>query len=68
MTRSQIQAKYGSAGLAEYDKRKAQGESDDFILSALIGFATDSAILGGLLGGDIVGGIVGDLFDGDLFD
>jgi hypothetical protein len=40
----------------------------DFILSAVIGAATDSALLGGLLGGDMTGGILGDMLDGDLFD
>lgn len=44
-------------------------EDNSFLVSTLIGAATDSALLGGLLGGDIVGGILGDvLFDGDLFD
>lgn len=43
-------------------------EDDSFLVSAIIGAATDSSLLGGLLGGDIVGGIVGDLLDGDLFD
>lgn len=43
-------------------------DTGDFIISAAIGAATDSALLGGLLGGDMLGGIVGDLFDGDLFD
>ena len=43
-------------------------EDDSFLVSTLIGMATDSAILGGLLGGDIVGGILGDSLDGDLFD
>lgn len=39
-----------------------------FLVSAIIGSATDSALLGGLLGGDIGGGILGDILDGDLFD
>jgi hypothetical protein len=40
----------------------------DFLSSAAIGYATDNALLGGLLGGDMLGGLVGDLFsDGDLF-
>ena len=40
----------------------------DFVSSAAIGYATDNALLGGLLGGDMLGGLVGDLFsDGDLF-
>jgi len=43
-------------------------EDDSFLVSAIIGAATDSSIIGGILGGDIVGGIVGDLLDGDLFD
>lgn len=43
-------------------------EDDSFLVSTLVGLATDSALLGGLLGGDIVGGVVGDLLDGDLFD
>lgn len=42
------------------EKRDGNG---DFVLSAIIGAATDSAILGGLLGGSIIGGILGDLFD-----
>lgn len=41
---------------------------DDFIISAVVAAATDSAIIGGLVGGDFVGGVVGDLLDGDLFD
>jgi len=43
-------------------------DSDDFIVSAIIGAATDSALLGGLLGGSILGGILGDSLDLDLFD
>ncbi len=43
-------------------------EDSSFLVSALIGAATDSAILGGLLGGGIVGGILGDILDGDLMD
>jgi hypothetical protein len=50
----------------------SNGRSDvasDFVLSAAIGFATDSALIGGLLGGDLTGGIVGDLLNGgELFD
>lgn len=51
-------------------ERRTIRESDtgDFLTSAVIGYATDSAILGGLLGGDMTGGIVGDLLDGNLFD
>ena len=43
-------------------------EDNSFLVSAIIGAATDSALLGGLLGGNIVGGILGDSLDGDLFD
>jgi len=43
-------------------------EDDSFLVSAVIGYATDSALLGGMLGGDLLGGAVGDLMDGDLFD
>lgn len=43
-------------------------EDNSFLVSAVIGMATDSALLGGLLGGDLLGGIVGDIMDGDLFD
>lgn len=43
-------------------------DDNSFIISAIIGAATDSALLGGLLGGDLLGGIAGDLMDGDLFD
>lgn len=43
-------------------------QDDSFLVSALIGYATDSALLGGLLGGNLVGGFVGDIVDGDLFD
>lgn len=43
-------------------------DDSSFLVSALIGFGTDSAIAGGLIGGDFFGGVVGDLLDGDLFD
>lgn len=43
-------------------------EDDSFLISAIIGAATDSAIIGGILGGDMLGGILGDSLDGDLFD
>lgn len=43
-------------------------EDDSFLISTIIGAATDSALLGGLLGGDMLGGVVGDILDGDLFD
>mgnify|MGYP001586307657 CR=1 FL=1 len=43
-------------------------DDDSFIVSALIGLGTDSAIVGGLLGGSFLGGILGDSIDGDLMD
>ena len=44
-------------------------DNGDFLLSAIIGYTTDSAILGGLLGGDMVGGMLGDVLNGgNLFD
>lgn len=44
-------------------------DDGDFLLSAIIGYATDSALLGGLIGGDMTGGILGDVFNGgSLFD
>jgi hypothetical protein len=52
----------GKKGLLNVD------EDDSFLVSTLIGMATDSALLGGILGGDITGGILGDMLDGDLFD
>ena len=51
--------------------KKGLLDADDdssFLVSALIGFGTDSAIAGGLLGGNLLGGVVGDLLDGNLFD
>ena len=54
---------------SEYRKLKEQheesGNGGDFILSAAIGYATGSAILGTLLGGDIVGGVIGSMFGDD---
>lgn len=48
---------------------RVRDDSGDFLFSAVIGAATDSAILGTVLGGSITGAILGDvLFDGDLFD
>lgn len=52
----------------QINARQTTDASGNFILSAVIGFATDSALLGGLLGGDLLGGIMGDIIDGDLMD
>ncbi len=44
-------------------------EDNSFLVSTIIGAATDSALLGGLLGGDMLGGVIGDIMNGgDLFD
>lgn len=60
------QREYSYQGSSSSRERDTTG---DFITSAAIGAATDSALIGGLLGGDIAGGIVGDLLNGgDLFD
>lgn len=41
-------------------------DSDDsFLVSAAIGLATGSTIVGGLLGGDFLGAALGDAFEGD---
>lgn len=52
----------------QMESHEQTDNSGDFLLSAAIGAATDSALLGGLLGGDFLGGAVGDMLDGDLFD
>jgi len=40
-------------------------EDDSFLVSTLIGLATDSTLMGGLLGGSFTGGLLGDLLGGD---
>ena len=60
-----------SSATSHHCRKKGLLEVDDdssFLVSAIIGATTDSALLGGMLGGDILGGIAGDLLDGDLFD
>lgn len=60
------QREYSYNGSSSSRERDTTG---DFLTSAAIGAATDSALLGGILGGDMAGGIVGDLLSGDgLFD
>lgn len=51
-------------------KRTISEDSDgDFLLSAAVGYVTNSAIIGGLAGGNMAGGIVGDIINGgSLFD
>ena len=63
---------YVSSSADTHDCRKVGlldiDEDDSFLVSAVIGAATDSALLGGILGGDMLGGVLGDIIDGDLFD
>ncbi len=40
-----------------------QDSSGDFLTSAAIGFATDSALLGTVLGGDPLGAVIGDMLN-----
>jgi len=50
-------------------KGKRKRDTSDPLLSGVVGYATDSTILGTLVGGSIGGAIIGDLFgDGDLWD
>lgn len=48
----------------EIAQRTIPEDSDgDFLLSAIIGYATNSAIIGAVVGGDIAGGIIGDILN-----
>lgn len=40
-------------------------EDDSFLVSTLIGMATDSTLLGGMLGGSFAGAFLGDVLAGD---
>lgn len=44
----------------DYKLLESSSSSGDPLLSGIIGYATDSALLGGLLGGSLLGGIAGD--------
>lgn len=65
-------SEYVSSSATTHNCRKVGllnvNEDDSFIVSTLMGLASDSAVVGGLLGGNIAGGILGDALDGDLFD
>jgi len=52
-----------------HDEREVtHDDSGNFLLSAVIGYETDNAILGGLAGGDMLGGIIGaELADSNAF-
>ena len=62
--------RFGDSHYCEVERRTITSDDDgDFLLSAVVGYATNSAIIGGLVGGDMMGGIVGDIINGgDLFD
>lgn len=50
-------------------ERHSRDDDEDTLLSGVVGYASNSAILGTLVGGSITGAIIGDfLNDGDLFD
>ncbi len=59
-----------NCGIETNDRNHSCRKDDgsDFLLSAAIGYATDSALLGALVGGDLVGGIMGDLLSGGSLD
>jgi len=43
----------------------SSGELLNVVVSAGVGYLTDSAILGGLVGGSFLGGVVGDILGDD---
>lgn len=65
MTREEVRRKYGDAGVREYDALKREGKTDAFILSALVGFATESIVLGAVVGGSLLGGVLGGILGDD---
>lgn len=46
-------------------KRVSGDDDSSFLLSAVVGAATDSTILGYAVGGDLLGGLIGDSFFGN---
>jgi hypothetical protein len=40
-------------------------ETDSFIESLLIGYMTDSTLIGGMIGGNLVGASIGDMLNSD---
>lgn len=47
------------------DYELVNGPSIDPLLSGIIGYATNSGLLGGLLGGSLLGGVLGDALNKD---
>lgn len=43
-------------------------EDDSFLVSAIIGAATDSTLLGGILGGSFLGSMLGNILDDSIDD
>ena len=67
-SKSSIDDHFKSSHKTQYRTAKKNWEEDndgDFLLSAAIGYATNSSVIGGLLGGDFVGGMVGDALNSD---
>ncbi len=56
---------------SDYERKRQELEylhpnsSDSFIESLLIGYFTDSTIMGGAIGGNILGGAIGDMLNND---
>ena len=47
------------------DRNKTNNEDDgDFLTSAAVAYATDSAIIGSVVGGSVAGAVVGDMLNG----
>jgi hypothetical protein len=46
-----------------FNEREVRDNSGDFITSMAIGYATDNAIIGGIVGGDMTGAIVGEMLN-----
>lgn len=55
---------YTDREIREIKSQLNEDQFEKFLISGIIGFATGSALVGGLLGGDLLGGFVGDIFEG----
>jgi len=49
----------------EIQELKSNDNLESMLLSGVIAYATDSALLGGLIGGNIMGSILGDVLNSD---